>query len=276
MRALVLDGDRFVDRLAGLDCELVVGDITRPESLAGICDGVSTIYHLAAVVLADDPRVFEAVNVEGTRNMLQAAERSSVGHFILVSSASVVYPRTTPYSRSKRQCEQLVRRQRGLAFTIVRPTLVYESAGGQEFEIFVSFLRRLPVVPLFGDGRAVKNPVHVDDLIAGLAAIGGKAVTHGKIYELCGGEALTIRELARELLAHHGLRKPLVPVPEAVCRVATRAYGRLAGREPFAEHVAAGLTQDANLDRSAAARDLGYCPVGFREALRTRLGSPPA
>ena len=71
--------------------------------------------------------------------------------FILVSSASVVYPQTTAYSRSKRRCETIVREQDALRYTIVRPTLVYETRGGEEFLRFVASFGALS--PWFFSGR---------------------------------------------------------------------------------------------------------------------------
>ena len=104
VRGLVLPEDPLRSRLEDLDCRIVEGDITDRKSLAGAFEGVDLVYHLAAVILSHDPKVFEQVNVVGTRNMLQAAGEAGVGRFIYVSSASVVYPNSTPYSRSKREC----------------------------------------------------------------------------------------------------------------------------------------------------------------------------
>lgn len=266
VRALLLPGDPGRARLAGVGCELTEGDVTRPETLGPALDGIHTVYHLAAVLLVEEPELFVRVNIEGTRNVVLAARAAGVEHFIHVSSASVVYPRSTPYSRSKRVGERIVRSS-GLTWTIVRPTLVYERGGGLEFRTFAAHVARYPVVPLVGDGRALKNPVHADDLVDGLLAICGNPVTHGKLYNLCGGETLSVRELAELVLARRGQRRPVVPVPLPLCRAAAALYGRLGGRAMLMRHTLAGLTQDADLDRGSAVRDLGYNPRGIRQGL---------
>jgi NADH dehydrogenase len=272
VHVLVLPDDPGAGRLEQIDCRVLVGDITRPETLGPAFEGVQVVYHLAAVLLVEDPHLFSTVNVEGTRNVVQAAAQAGVEHMIHVSSASVIYPDTTHYSRSKREGERVVRSRPGLSSrsTIVRPTLVYDGEGGLEFALFVDYLRRYPVVPLIGDGRALKNPVHVEDLIDGLAALAGNPRAYGKTYNLCGGEVISIREMAELLLRHHGMRKPLVPVPLLLCRAGAALLGRLMRRPLLLEHTIAGLTQDADLDRSAASRDLGYAPVGIREGLTRR------
>ena len=266
VRALVLPHDPQRWRLDGLGCEVVQGDITRPHTLAPAMAGVHTVYHLAAVLLVEDPRLFVRVNIEGTRNVVHAAERAGVAHLIHVSSASVVYADSTPYSRSKKEGEAIVRGS-GLSWTLVRPTLVYERGGGLEFKTFADFVTRYPVVPLVGDGRARKSPVHAEDLIEGLLAICDNPRAHGKLYNLCGGETLTIRELARLVLARQGLRRPMVSVPLPMCRMVAALVGRLTGRSMLMRHTLAGLTQDADLDRGEAARDLGYSPVGIYEGI---------
>ena len=108
----VLDNsDRFRSRLDGYDVEIRIGDITKPETLTGCFDGVETVYHLAAVLIVYDPSLFQKINVGGTRNIIDASIKAGVKHFILVSSASVTYAHTTPYSLSKRETERMIKEQ---------------------------------------------------------------------------------------------------------------------------------------------------------------------
>ena len=267
VRALALPDDPGLDRLRDVPCDLVLGDITRPETLGSAFDGVHTVYHLAAVLLVERADLFAQVNVEGTRNVVHAARAAGVQHLIHVSSASVVYPRSTPYSRSKRDGEQIVR-EGGVPCTIVRPTLVYDGDGGLEFKTFAEFVTRWPIVPLVGQGRALKNPVHADDLIRGLLAICGNPRAPGRLYNLCGGEPLSVRQMARLVLEQHGLRRPMLPVPLPLVHVMAMIVGRLQRRPMLMEHTLAGLTQDADLDPSSARADLGYNPVGMRQGIR--------
>jgi len=267
VRALVLPGDPLRPRLDGTGCELCEGDLRDGSGLAAALAGSETVYHLAAVVLSEDARLFRQVNVEGTRRLLEAAVAARAGHFIYISSASVVYPSSAPYARSKREAERLVlARADRLGVTVVRPTLVYETGGGIELQIFERLLR-LPLVPLIDGGRVRKNPVHVEDLVDGLAAIAGRRETFGKIYNLCGGEEVTLRELAELLLERRGERRRFISVPLPLCRLAAGVIGPLSRRRELARHALAGLSQDASLDPTAAGRDLGYHPVGVREGL---------
>jgi nucleoside-diphosphate-sugar epimerase len=267
VRALVLPSDPMAARL-GDTAEIVRGDVTRPETLAPAFAGIEVVYHLAAVLLSEKAELFHAVNLQGTRHVVAAAEEAKVRHLIHISSASVVYPNSTCYSRSKREAEDVVAACRKVSWTIVRPTLVYDGEGGLEFKLYADFVKRYPVVPLVAGGRARKRPVHVDDLLAGLLAMAGQAVTFGKTYNLSGGETVTLRELAQLMLERQGLRKPMLAIPGSMGRVAARVWGLLNRRPLLMEHTLAGLTQDADLDPSEAMRDLGYRPIGVRQGMR--------
>ena len=266
VRALVLPADPLAARL-GDAAQIHFGDVTKPETLGPAFAGVEIVYHLAAVLLCEKAQLFQAVNVEGTRHVAAAAEAAGVRHLIHISSASVVYPHTTHYSRSKRQAEDIITACRQVHWTLVRPTLVYDRDGGLEFKLYADFVKRFPVVPLVAGGRARKSPVHVDDLLSGLLAMAGNPVTFGKTYNLSGGETVTLRELAELMLQRLGLSKPMLPVPASLCRMGARIWSALHRQPLLMEHTLAGLTQNADLDHSAATQDLGYRPIGVRQGI---------
>jgi NADH dehydrogenase len=269
VRALVLPGDALRERIASLGCEIREGDVSDAASLAGLCVGIDTVYHLAAVIIAHDASVFERVNRQGTANVVAEAGRSGVQHFVYVSSASVTYPRRTPYAESKLAAERLVQGAApGMAYTIVRPTLVYERGGGQELMMFLDYLRRFPVVPFIGAGRAVKRPVWSEDVVEGLAALAGNRRAWGKTYNFSGAEPISMRKLASLLLSHLDRPRPIVSVPVPLCRALAAALERVQARPALTRSAIAGVVNDADLDPSDAMRELGYRPLGVREGFQ--------
>ncbi len=265
----VLDNsDRFRSRLDGYDVDIRIGDITRPETLAGCFENVDTVYHLAAVLIVYDASLFQKINVEGTRNIIDASIAAGVKHFILVSSASVTYAHTTPYSLSKRKTEHLIKTQNAMKWTIVRPTLAYNESGGEEFNMFLAYLKKYPIVPFIGAGRSLKRPVHCDDLMKGFLAIAGNPKSYGKTYAFSGGEAIAIRDMARLMLKHVGQEKPFLTIPIRICKVIAFFAERLQKKPILTWNAIAGVMQDANLDNSEAREDLGYQPISFREGLQ--------
>ncbi len=268
-RVRVLDNsDRFRSRLKGLDVDIRIGDITKPETMKTVFEGISTIFHLAAVLICKDPSLYQKINVGGTRNVIAASENAGVKHFVLVSSASVTYPHTTPYSLSKRTTERLIKEQTAMKWTIVRPTLAYNESGGEEFNMFMDYLKKYPVVPFIGSGQALKRPVHCDDLMKGFLAIPDNPKSYGKTYSFSGGEAIAIRDMAKLMLKHVGQSKPFVTIPIPVCRLIASFSERLQAKPLLTWAAIAGVMQDANLDNTEARADLGYDPISFSEGLQ--------
>jgi nucleoside-diphosphate-sugar epimerase/glycosyltransferase involved in cell wall biosynthesis len=267
VRALTLPGDANAARFAGRGVDVRYGDVADAGQCKEVCDGVHTVLHLAAIILTPDASLYTAVNAGGTRNMVQEAERSGASNFIHISSASVTYPRPTPYSISKRIAEESVRKSR-LSWTIVRPTLVYGKKGGQEFDLFMGYLKRFPIVPFIGRGEALKRPVYVDDVVDGLVTLATRMEGTGKVYNFSGGTAISIRDFARFCLILSGARhKPMLHLPLWLCHALAAILKWVMRDPPLKWSVIAGMTQDANLDPSGAMADLGYAPAGVETML---------
>ena len=97
----------------------VRADVTRPESLAGVCTDCDQVLHLAAVTHSNRSGRYTEVNALGTRNLVAEARRAGVQRFTLVSTRAIS-PAGGAYSRSKIQAEEIVR-DSGLAWNILRP-----------------------------------------------------------------------------------------------------------------------------------------------------------
>lgn len=267
IRVLTLAGDRNAERLRKSGVDVRYGDVARKETLVGICEGVSVVLHLAAIIVTSDDSLYTSINAGGTRNMVDEARAAGVSHFIHISSASVVYPRPTPYSISKRMAEDFVKRS-GLSWTIVRPTLVCAKKGGQELDMFLDYLRLFPVVPFIGDGKAVKRPVHVDDIVDGLVKLACRKSGNNAIYNFSGATAISIFDFAKLCLVL--MDKPgrrIVSLPVWSCKLLAFAMKLTMKDPPLKWSVIAGMTQDADLDPASAIKDLGYNPSGLEEFL---------
>jgi nucleoside-diphosphate-sugar epimerase len=158
--------------------KFVVGDLTDPTSLSGLCRGVHTVVHAASNV-GDDPRQCWDVNAGGTAALVKAARQSGVARIIYVSTASVygrgrhdgVAPMPSEYrpasvaSRSRLVAERIVRDSGGV---VVRPHLVY----GRGDRWFVPALADL-MVAAGGriDSPALVSTILVDDLARALCAL---------------------------------------------------------------------------------------------------------
>ena len=160
--------------------EWIVGDLDDRAALTAMLTGAEAVIHVAGVVNAPDPAAFEAANVGGTLNVIEACLAAGVQRLVHVSSLSAREPELSAYGASKARAEKLVRAS-GLDWTIVRPPGIYGPRDVDYFEMFrLARWGVMPVPPR--EGRA--SIIHVDDLARLLLALvpGGEDVSH-QVFE---------------------------------------------------------------------------------------------
>ena len=246
VRALVRNAAR--GRGLGEGVEFIVGDLGRPDSLAGAAAGVDAVVHLGAAMDGEWAKHVR-VTVRGTAAMLAECRRAGVGRFVHVSSLVVhdamragrggVVTERTPmqrdgrsmgaYARGKRLAERLVRGSSGdgLSWTVVRPGLVY-GPGRLDFE---HLGLRLPGGFRVALGTAdVHLPlVSVYSVVEGLLAVLDSARTVGGCYLLVDKTQVSRQAYARAL-AEQGLPVGrVVGVPCGAAAVAAEGVRRLRG-----------------------------------------------
>ena len=149
---------------------------------------------------------------------------------------------------------------RGVAWSVLRPTLVYGDGRDRSLAPIARFARRWHVLPIPLGADGLRQPVHAGDLAAAVAALVNCTAAAGKIYPLGGGERLRFDDLLRRLRAAlPGVVLPL-PVSPLILHAARhlRASGALITGAALNR-----LREPLIADNSAAAADFGYAPRAF-------------
>ena len=115
--------------------EWIAGDLADKAALARLVSGAEAVIHVAGVVNAPDPTAFEAGNVTGTLNVIEAARTAGVPRRVHVSSLSAREAERSAYGASKARAEKLVMAS-GLDWTIVRPPGIYGPRDTEYFDLF--------------------------------------------------------------------------------------------------------------------------------------------
>jgi nucleoside-diphosphate-sugar epimerase len=149
----------------------VRGDLDATDALAELATGAEAVVHVAGVVNAPDRAGFAHGNIEGTRNMLTAAEGAGVKRFVHVSSLAAREPGMSAYGWSKAEGDRLVEAS-PLDWSIVRPPAIYGPGDMEMLELFKLAKRGLALLP--PGGRV--SVIEVGDLGRLLLAL---AVTDG-------------------------------------------------------------------------------------------------
>jgi len=272
VRAMVMDNDPLLSKLQGVNCEIVRADITEPATLRPCLEGVKTVFHLAAVLVSGDKELFHKVNYKGTENLVNTAVDAGVGHFVYISAAAAAYIKRTTYGESKLRSETLMKISGETKFTIIRPTLLYGADGGQEFNLYVNYLRRFPfIVPVIDKGKARKRPVWVEDVVNGLEMIIDKPVTYGKTYNFSGGIDMSMWEYTRFICRTFEINKPLVGIPVWICNFIAAIIALLVKNPILNRDTILGVTMDANFSFEESRQDIGYHPVNTEEEMKRVL-----
>jgi len=194
VRALVRKGSE--DKLAVLaNVEVHTGDVTDTGCLAGALAGCDAVIHLVGIIRAFPSRgiTFQKMHVDATENVLAAAVQQGVRRFLHMSSNGTRERGTTDYHRTKWQAEELVRNS-GLEWTILRPSLIF-GPGSEFVKMLAELIRRVPVVPVIGDGKYRMQPVAVGQVAATFVKALSMPETIGKTYLLGGGESYSYDEI---------------------------------------------------------------------------------
>jgi NADH dehydrogenase len=175
--------------------EIHSGDVTDPDSLPRAMQGCDAVIHLVGIIreFPDKGVTFKRLHVDGSRHVIDAAVALGIKRFLHMSANGVRLEASSDYHQSKWQAEQFLR-DTALDWTIFRPSLIF-GRGGEFVEMLAGLIRKLPVVPVVGDGQYRIQPVSVHQV----AETYVKALTlpeaTGQIYYLGGSKSYTYDEI---------------------------------------------------------------------------------
>lgn len=279
--------------LQGLDVETVSADLLAPDSLRKAFTGADIVYHLASSISIrmDNWDEVQRVNVEGTRNVVEACLHCGVSKLIYFSSIHAYQQApfdqpldedrplvegadTPPYERSKAAAEQLVRQAsgRGLETVIIIPTAIigpYDfrpSYLGQGLNMLAS--GRIPAIV-----RGGYDWVDVRDVVRGAIAAQKKPTGGGRY--ILSGHWRSLRELALVTAGLSGVSAPRLVIPIWLAQVFQPVMAKLAqlnGSQPlYTKSMLSAMRSNRQISHSRAAKDLGFFPRPFEETLRDTL-----
>jgi NADH dehydrogenase len=269
VRAVVRDPDKAA-WLKDLGVDVVKGDISDKTSLDKAAEGMERVVHLVGIIQETARSTFQAVHVEGTRNMLEAARKTGVRHFFYQSALGTRPGAPSAYHKTKWEAEELVRAS-GIPFTILRPSLIY--GAGDQFTIRLAEMIRLsPVLPVIGSGKSRVQPIFIDDVTACIVQAVTSECCLNEMYEIGGPEQMTYEEVTAAIAAAMGVRRPTLHLPLLFMRTMARVLETVLPRPPVTTDQLIMLQED-NVCGMRDIRDaFGIEPLAFREGLKTFMG----
>jgi NADH dehydrogenase len=249
----------------------VPGDVLISQGLAESMQGCSAVIHLVGIIREHRASgvVFERLHSEATANIVAAAKAAGVHRYLQMSALGVRRDARSRYHQTKWEAEERVRGS-GLDWTIFRPSVIYGQGDGS-VSVLARLVRRLPVVPVLGDGRYRLQPVAVEQVAQGFAGALERPATVRRIYEVGGPHSYAFDEIL-DLIAqalgkprvrklHHpmGLMRPLVRLLEALPFF------------PITSDQLIMLEENNVCDPTPFYRDFALEPIAFPDGLRRML-----
>ena len=278
-------------------------DVTRAISLREAMDGAKAVIHTVGIIREKGDATFDRIHRHATAETIAAAHRARVPRFILVSALGARPTSASRYQQTKAAAEEIVR-QSGLAFTVLRPSMVYGS--GDQFTNFLAQWMRPPFSWLTGGFLGIPGgdtvnlcPASVGEVAEAVVRSLGQERALGQTFDLA-GPSVSLKELALAIARAMGLRptwveqppdvftamvpwlwltasKPVLhPIPLPLCRIAAAVAERLLPNPPLTTDQVVMLEEGQFGDPKPAAEILGFHPgplaAGLAAYLAPRAG----
>ncbi|GAB7018531.1 complex I NDUFA9 subunit family protein [Halostagnicola bangensis] len=208
---------------AGVD--VAMGDVSAYDSIADTVaehDAVVNLVALSPLFQPNGDTSHEEVHLEGTKNLVRAAEEGDTGRFVQMSALDAHPHAETAYLRTKGRAEEVIR-DSTLEWTIFRPSVVF--GDGAEFVEFTKTLTTPYVTGLPGGGKTPFQPIWVEDLVPMLADAVEDDEHVGQTYEIGGPDVYTLAEVTKLAYEADGRSVAVLPIPTALANVGLSAVG---------------------------------------------------
>ena len=217
VRTLLRPSPRTPRLPKGVPVEVAVVGLGDVRGLRAALRDVDTIIHLAGTENQGRNADLLGIDIQGTRNLAEAAKQAGVGRFIYLSHIGADRASAFPVHKAKGIAEEHIRKS-GVPHTIIRSAVIY----GPEDHFttnFADLLRRsLGFFPISGDGQTRIQPLWVEDLVTCLLWAMDNPETIDKTYDVGGSEYFTLRQVLESIMAAIGKHRLLVPLPPPILR----------------------------------------------------------
>lgn len=196
--------------------EWVPGDVLKPDTLTVAMDGIDAVIHLVGIIEENPSKgvTFDAVHRQGTKHVVEAAQRAGIGTFIQMSANGAKENGVSEYQTSKWRAERVVEDAGFSQCVIFRPSLVFGRPLPDQDEfctrLVETLLRPFPVWPIFGDGQYEMQPVAVENVARAFVLALTTPQAHGETYCVAGPEAFAYVDILKRMAA--GADVPVRPM----------------------------------------------------------------
>ena len=208
--------------------DVIEGSAYDAVALAALLTGHDAVVNLVAILHGNET-AFDKAHVQLPQTLVKACEVAGQRRIIHVSSLGADLAAPSMYQRSKARGEAVLFGS-GLGVTVLRPSVIF-GAEDKFLNTFATLQKLFPFIPLAGS-TARFQPVWVEDVATAIVKCIEDNSTIGQIFEACGPEVFTLKQLVQMAGQYSGHDKPVIGLPDALARIQA-ALMELAPGEPI-------------------------------------------
>jgi nucleoside-diphosphate-sugar epimerase len=233
-------------------------DLNHTEQLAKQLAGCNALLNVASIGFGAAPSILEACRSAG------------IGRAVFVSTTAI-FTQLNAGSKVVRQAAEDAIISSGLDTTLLRPTMIYGTPGDRNMIRLVRWLDRWPVLPVFGNGRSLQQPVHVSDVAWAVVEALEASAAIGRQFNISGAAPLTYNDVVRLTAQALGRRVQRFHIPAQPMVAALQASERLGITLPIKAEQVLRLNEDKAFSHAEAAEAFGYFPMAFEQGIRQEV-----
>ena len=265
--------------------QIVMGDILNQASLRHACEGVEGVIHLASTIREVGDLTFQRVNYQGTCNVLGAIKETGVKRVMYASTVGSTSNPSIPYLHSRWMAEQEIIRS-DIPSTILRFSVGF-GTGDQFFNQIAALVKLFPIVPVVGDGKALFQPIHVDDVARCIADAYMEDDKIGQTVDIGGPEYHTYDEIVEIIAETLGTEVLKVHAPVALISLVAMLLESLVPSPPVTPEQLRMLKLNNTTDLDSVVQHFGFDPrpvrgnigyiqqIGLIDAIKMNIGFMP-
>jgi uncharacterized protein YbjT (DUF2867 family) len=250
----------------------LLADLAEPGPWEATLDGAVVLVQLQAQIAGLDADLFIRNNLNSTERVLAAARERGVRFLVHASSSVVNSVADDDYTRTKRAQEELVKAG-GVPYCILRPTLMFGWFDPKHLGWLSRFMERVPVFPIPGHGRYMRQPLYNRDFCRAILACMHRQ-PNGAAYDLVGPDRIDYIDMIRAIRDVKGLGTPIVRIPYWLFWLLLKTYALFSRKPPFTADQLKALTAGDAFTGVDIEATFGFRPTPFREALRETFMHP--
>jgi nucleoside-diphosphate-sugar epimerase len=213
------------------DITVEYADVAQPGEWQRHFDGAEVVVMLQAQIGGNFYDEFVRNNVDSTRLILDTIKANEVPYLVHISSSVVESVADDFYTRSKKAQEEMVLAS-GVRCPVLRPTLMFGWFDRKHLGWLARFMKKVPVFPIPGDGRYMRQPLYVGDFCNVIISCIERRIPDG-VFNISGHEYIDYIDIIRHIKRVTGARAAIVKIPYGLFHFLLKVWGTFDRNPPF-------------------------------------------